>query len=143
MKEQTLGAQADSSANPSAQRWRVLVVETHEDTRAMLERLLVAASHRVHTATTCARARALAASLAEPLDVAVAEVKLPDGDGVTLLVDLRERYGCRTIAFTVPGSAEDGGRCDAAGIDRHMVKPQGMAALRAMVAALGAGDATN
>lgn len=138
IEEQIVGELPGQSA-----RLRLLVVERHDDTRAMLQRLLAAASYCVHTVSTCADARAVVASLGEPPDVVVAEVDLPDGDGVTLMAELRERYGCRTIAFTGHGMPQDVERCRAAGIDRHLLKPLGVAELRAVVAALGAGGQSN
>lgn len=123
----------------------LLVVEKNEETRAMLVRLLVAASYRVRTAETCAGAREVAAGMGDGPDVAVSAVDLPDGDGVMLLVELRERYGCRTIAFTSAGAATaaEEARCRAARIDRCLLKPLGVAELRAAVAALGARDGSN
>ena len=121
----------------------LLVVEKNEETRAMLVRLLSAASYRVRTAETCAGARVAAAGMGDGPDVAVSAVDLPDGDGVMLLVELRELYGCRTIAFTSANAPAEQERCRAARIDRCLLKPLGVAELRAAVAALGARDGSN
>jgi hypothetical protein len=62
-----------------------------------------------------------------------------------LLVEVRELYGCRRIAFTSAGAgtAAEEARCRAARIDRCLLKPLGVAELRAAVAALGARDGSN
>src|SRR4051812_31229807 len=77
---------------------RILVVDDHADTAAMLARLFRKRGHAVHTAGNCAQARATAAA-AQP-ELVVSDVGLPDGDGAHLLAELKRLHGCATVAFT-------------------------------------------
>src|SRR4051812_36408872 len=82
-----------------SQRLRILVVQARPDSREMLRRLLCAATYEVHTAESYAQGRLVASSLEQGPDVVVADVRLPDGDGVDLMSELHALHGCRTIAL--------------------------------------------
>src|SRR5690606_29534470 len=62
---------------------RILLVEDHPPTRAVLSRLLVRAGHVVVSAASVAEARGIAAR--ETFDVVVSDIGLPDGTGVELM----------------------------------------------------------
>lgn len=112
---------------------RVLVIEDHADSLAAMARLLSRIARDVLTAASCEAARAVAASAGGPVDVVVGDIGLPDGDGVELLGELREIYGCGIIALTGHGMDTDLRRCKAAGVDIHLLKPVGMKELREAV----------
>jgi response regulator RpfG family c-di-GMP phosphodiesterase len=107
------------STHTSARCLNVLLVESDADSRALLNRVLSAAAYHVHTADSSAQAREVAAELGDDLDVVMAPTTLPDGDGVGLMSELHDLFGCRTICLTGnPGAIDDEDRCFHAGIDR-------------------------
>jgi DNA-binding response OmpR family regulator len=127
-----------------SQRLRILVVQARPDSREMLRRLLCAATYEVHTAESCAQGRLVASSLEQGPDVVVADVRLPDGDGVDLMSELHALHGCRTIALAARLTHDrDARRCREAGIDRTVPEPLGPEALRATMAVLAAGGERN
>ena len=72
---------------PSSRRARILLVD---DNRALVENLaeiLEEAGYAVHSAGSCAGALRLAA---EGFDVALVDLKLPDGDGTALAPQLSQ-----------------------------------------------------
>ena len=109
---------------------RVIVVEDHADTLVLMGRLLSIVRADGVPVATCAAAREAARTL-ERFEVMVADVTLPDGDGVALLAEMKRAYGCRTVA--VSGyDAPDGAL--PAGVDEWISKPVSLAALRDAIA---------
>ncbi len=104
---------------------RILLVEDHADTLETVSLLLKRVGHDVVSAACCAAARE-AADANDGIEAIVGDIGLPDGDGVDLLVELKQRYNCPTIALTAYGMDADVRRCAAAGIDRHLLKPVGV-----------------
>jgi CheY-like chemotaxis protein len=102
----------------------ILLVESNPESRALMDRVLTAAAYEVHTAASYAEARELALELGEDLDVVMAPMDLPDGDGVGLMSELHDLCGCRTVCLTGPDGSDDDGRCAAAGIDRCVPQVQ-------------------
>ena len=121
-----------------ARRLRILLVEDHADTLETVTLLLRRSGHEVFPAACCAEARTAADSNAG-IEAVVGDLGLPDGDGVDLLVELKTRFGCPTIALTAYGMDADVRRCAAAGIDRHLLKPIGVVELTAALQALAPG----
>ncbi len=114
---------------------RILLVEDNADACATLADILLTEGHDV----VCeADGRAgLARALAEPWDVIVCDIGLPELDGFGLMQSLRaQQDGARpyAIALTGYGQPDDEARGFAAGFDRYLVKPVGAAALLAVVA---------
>ncbi|HSI99765.1 MAG TPA: response regulator, partial [Patescibacteria group bacterium] len=66
---------------------RILVVEDDRGIATMLERGLRLAGHRVTLAAGVGEART--AWVAEPFDLVLLDVMLPDGDGIELLAERR------------------------------------------------------
>jgi CheY-like chemotaxis protein len=118
-----------------ARRLRILLVEDHADTLETVTLLLRRSGHEVFPAACCAEARTAADSYGA-IEAVVGDLGLPDGDGVELLVELKGRFGCPTIALTAYGMDADVRRCAAAGIDRHLLKPIGVVELTAALQAL-------
>ncbi len=89
-------------------------------------------------------AAALAMTIQRRVDVLVADMDLPDGDGCALLHQLRKRPDlARMPAIAVSGYSRDEWRDQAtsAGFDRYAVKPLSMDALVDAIVALTQGGA--
>ena len=111
-------APGDSGAR---RRYHLLVVEDHQPTREVLERLLRKQGHAVDTASSVEAALALAAT--RTFDLVISDIGLPDGSGVELMVQLTRNYGLRGIALSGYGMNEDLARTKDAGFLAHLVKP--------------------
>jgi signal transduction histidine kinase len=100
---------------------RVLVVEDHADTAAVLSKLLTARGHAVRTAVTAADALSLASR--HTFDVIVSDLGLPDATGYVLMEQIKGRYGIKGIAMSGYGMEEDIRKSEQAGFSDHIVKP--------------------
>lgn len=113
----------------------VLIIDDHDETRELLARNLSRAAHVVRSAATCAEAeRELDAN---PVDVIVLDVMLPDGSGIELCARLRaQKRSVPILLLTAKGDVRD--RVDGldAGADDYLVKPFALAELLARVRAL-------
>ncbi len=125
--ESTAGSAAppagDAGASPRvrAARLRLLLVEDHQSTLDVLERLLTRAGHSVTTAMSLASARKLAGS--ESFDAVISDLGLPDGTGYELMETLRAAHGLRGIALSGYGMDDDLRRSEEAGFSAHLTKP--------------------
>jgi PAS domain S-box-containing protein len=106
---------------------RILLVEDHEPTRTALARLLTRRDYKVTTATSVAEARAFARR--EKFDLVVSDMGLPDGNGYTLMSELRDEFGLKGIALTGYGMEQDVLRGQNAGFVAHLTKPVRMESL--------------
>ena len=106
---------------------RVLVVEDHPDTAEVIARLLRASGYVVKTAHTAAVALQFAA--AEPFDVIVSDIGLPDATGYDLMKEIKSRYPMKGIAMSGYGMDEDLRKSREAGFSDHIVKPANVAQL--------------
>lgn len=112
----------------------ILLVEDHEPTRVALERLLVRRNFRVFVGESAADARAVAR--AQKIDLVISDIGLPDGNGYDLMAELEELYDLKGIALTGYGAEDDVARSRATGFAVHLVKPVGVQALDAAIAAI-------
>ena len=110
---------------------RVLLVEDHLDTVRTLARLLDSAGFEVKTATSAASALQLAG--AEPFDIIVSDIGLPDSTGYELMREIRDRHGIAGIALSGYGMEEDMRQSRDAGFVDHVVKPVNVAHLEAVI----------
>ena len=112
---------------------RILLVEDHADTAAVLARLLHRMGHDVLAAGDVATALALAKKEMPiaPIDVVMSDLGLPDGSGLDLMRQLSADYGLRGIALSGFGMDSDLEESITAGFWRHLVKPINIATLRA------------
>ena len=110
---------------------RVIVVEDHADTLVLMGKLLTIVRADGVPVATCAAAREAARVLGR-FEVAIADITLPDGDGVALLAELKAAYGCRTVAMSGYDAPEGG---LPAGVDLWISKPVNLTELRRAVAA--------
>jgi CheY-like chemotaxis protein len=125
----TDGNPTDGGRTAATAMPRVMVVEDHADTLVLMGRLLSLARADGVPAATCAAAREAARTLGR-FDVVIADVTLPDGDGVELLAELKSKYGCRTVALSGYDVPEEG---LPAGVDLWMSKPVNLTELRRAV----------
>ena len=118
---------------------RILVVEDERGVRLLLRRLLEAAGASVVVATS--PDEALAEFDRQPPDVLVSDIRMPGGDGYQLIRRVRERpadRGGRIPAVAVSGSvsAEDIAKILAAGFQKFIRKPFGVAEMREAIRTL-------
>lgn len=114
----------------------ILLVEDEQELAAWLIRALTESGFAVDHAPDCASAhRALANG--GPYAAIVLDLRLPDGDGLSLLGDVRQR-GDRTpiLILTAQGTLSDRVRGLRLGADDFLVKPFALAELEARMTAL-------
>jgi signal transduction histidine kinase/DNA-binding response OmpR family regulator len=117
---------------------RLLLVEDHTDTAAMLRRLLLRRGYEVRMAESVGEA--LKAASDYELDVLVSDIGLPDGTGIDLIQRLAEMKGgltFRGIALSGFGMTEDLERSRNAGFTEHLTKPVDFAILEKSLARIG------
>ncbi|MGF1464822.1 MAG: ATP-binding protein [Sandaracinaceae bacterium] len=113
---------------------RVLMVEDDDDLRTLLAARLRRRGVEV-TAATSGR-EALARFRPGAFDVVLSDLGLPEMDGYELGRRVRELDpGVRLVALSGYGAAQDQERSERAGFDAHLVKPLGIDALLAVLAA--------
>ncbi|HEV2692592.1 MAG TPA: ATP-binding protein [Verrucomicrobiae bacterium] len=99
----------------------ILLVEDHEPTRIALAHLLARRKHKVMTAASVAEARAVAQK--NKFDLVVSDIGLPDGDGYTLMSELRNDFGLKGIALSGYGMEQDVAKSKESGFVAHLIKP--------------------
>jgi len=99
---------------------RLLVAEDHADTARVLGRLLRARGYTVRIAGSV---REALEALAEPVDLIISDVGLPDGTGYELIRRAQEMRPVHGIAMSGFGMEEDIARSRDAGFQEHLVKP--------------------
>jgi signal transduction histidine kinase/CheY-like chemotaxis protein len=101
---------------------KILLVEDHEDTSRIMSMLLRGLGHGVKTAPNMAAA--LEASAAESFDLVISDIGLPDGSGIELMRQLKQRHAeLRGIALSGFGMEDDVARSKQAGFVEHITKP--------------------
>lgn len=110
----------------------LLLVEDHQDTARVMQRILESAGYGVGHAATVAKARELASR--QKFDLVVSDVGLPDGTGLELMRDLNKDYGLTGIALSGFGTDDDIAASKAAGFAEHLIKPVDWDRLRDAIA---------
>ena len=102
-------------------RQRILLVDDEPELRRMVASLLTGAGYEVAEAADCAQARA--AMAARRPDAVLLDVMLPDGDGFSLLPELR-RFGDVPVLY-LSARDEDAARLQGLGLgaDDYITKP--------------------
>ncbi len=119
---------------PAKSSLRILLVEDHASTNAVLTRLL-GADYTVHSAHTAAAALALAN--AHAVDLVIADIGLPDKDGWQLLKEIRAMQPqVHAIALTGVDYKEDAHKFGAAGFDVHIPKPAELAQIKSAISGM-------
>ena len=133
-----LSAEKPAGASPPSRRegLRLLLVEDHDDTRDIMERLLRRRGYDISVAADAASARVLCQE--KSFDLLVSDVGLPDTTGCELLKELSGKYGLQGIALSGFASDEDIAQSKAAGFLEHLIKPIDPKALDAMIQSLAA-----
>ena len=125
----------DPSPRPpsrSARSPRVLVVDDEADLRELLELTLVGMGLDVDCAADLSSARRLIAATA--FDLCITDMRLPDGDGVSLISEISALSPNTPVAvITAFGSAENAVAALKAGAFDYLSKPVGLDAVRALV----------
>lgn len=111
---------------------RILLVEDHEDTLNVMADLLELSRHEVMRASNIESALRMAAS--QPFDLLVSDLGLPDGSGLDLMRQIRDKYGWVGIAVSGYGTAEDVELSRQAGFLEHLIKPVHPARLKEAIA---------
>ena len=103
-------------------RWRVIIIDDHERSRAAVRAAVWAAGGEV---VGEAFRRADASSLVARVtpDVAVMAVGLPDGDGVEAAAEIIESGSCAVVLFTSHTDDALVRRASEAGVMAYLVKP--------------------
>lgn len=115
-------------------RSKILVVEDHKDTAAVLRRILESAGCVVSHCTTIAQAKT--ATEKQKFDLAICDIGLPDGSGLDLMRHLREIHDLTGIALSGFGTQDDVDASKAAGFALHLTKPVDLERLRVAIADL-------
>jgi len=117
---------------------RILLVEDHDQTRAVLANLLTREGHLVEAVGSCADARTVARNqlVTEPFQMLISDLGLPDGNGFDLVRALKaENPGLRAIALSGYGTDDDIQKSVVAGFSKHLTKPVNFQDLRRVLSA--------
>lgn len=110
---------------------RLLLVDDHADTRAVLARLLTKFGHQMATADSAQSALKLLAE--NRFDVLISDIGLPDGDGYDLVREAKRGQSLKAVALSGFGTEADVRRSFEAGFDYHITKPVDMNELRSLL----------
>ncbi len=118
-----LPEEAQPRTAPAEQGYgRILLVEDNGDTAFMMKMLLETLGYRVETAGDVKQA--LQAIEAQPFDLLISDLGLPDGSGIELIREIRQRgHALKAIALSGYGQEDDVRRSKDAGFTTHLVKP--------------------
>ena len=126
---------------------RVLLVEDEPANRALVRAIISRSSEPglqglvLHEAPTIAAARAILAD--HDVDVALLDVRLPDGNGLDIAADLRARGSeARVIIISASVLPVERSRALASGADAFLGKPVAAGDLVDALVALGSPDAS-
>ncbi len=101
---------------------RILLVEDHGDTARIMHRLLSAEGHEVQIAADIATA--LNFAMAQPFDLLLSDLGLPDGSGLDLMRAIRAKgLKLAGVALSGYGQPRDMQQSREAGFAVHLVKP--------------------
>lgn len=115
------GLSGHDSRGRHDRRINVLLVEDHADTAIALNEALTALGHRVRVVHSIADA--LRAAAAEPVELLISDIGLPDGSGLDLMRQMAPRPSIGAIALSGFGMDQDLKRSADAGFNRHLTKP--------------------
>ena len=111
----------------------ILVVDDEPDLRTLYELTLLREGYRVETAGTVHEA--MEQLQQRRFDVMISDMRLPDGNGMQLLLQLREQARLeRCIVMTAYGSAENAVEALRAGAFDYLTKPVDLRQFRQVVA---------
>ena len=99
----------------------ILLVEDHLDSADILNRMLHRRGFTVLSAHTVAQA--LEVFSAQPIDLVISDIGLPDGTGSDLMKIIRQTKDMPAIAVSGFGMEQDLARSTEAGFNAHLIKP--------------------
>jgi DNA-binding response OmpR family regulator len=105
----------------SQSRLPLLYLEDHADTRTVLTRILASWGYLVLAAPTIAAARHLLQT--HPVELILADLGLPDGNGWDFFLEARALRPVQGIVLSAWGTHEDRIRSSEVGFGRHLTKP--------------------
>ncbi|MDP9291687.1 MAG: PAS domain S-box protein [Verrucomicrobiota bacterium] len=125
-------------AGDSGRPLRILLVEDHADTAAILSKLLRGMGHDVLHADTVRRAHEIADREMHNggIDLLMSDLGLPDGSGRDLMRTLAAKYELKGIALSGYGMDSDLDQSNTAGFARHLIKPIDVSLLRRTISEL-------
>jgi signal transduction histidine kinase/CheY-like chemotaxis protein len=100
---------------------RLLLVENHDDTRRVLDRLLARRGYHVETASDASSAQTLCTE--KEFDAVISDIGLPDRSGLELMKEIATRHQIPGIAISGFGMDSDVAKSKAAGFEEHLTKP--------------------
>jgi CheY-like chemotaxis protein len=133
----TVGSDVTGAESAEGFKYRILIVDDNADSAEAIAKLLQLKGYNVRCAVDGASAVTIAQQF-EP-HLVLLDIRLPDIDGYEVLRRLREQSGPSqplVAAVTGYGQPEDRRRTQAAGFDRHLVKPFGPDVLMALIQSL-------
>ena len=110
---------------------RVLLVEDHNDTRVVLRTLLDRCGCQTVTAKNIREARTRLEEMR--FEILIADLNLPDGDGLALAREAKELQPLKAIAVTGRSSEEERAIGVRAGFDYYLTKPIDFHELRQVI----------
>ncbi|MBK7655310.1 MAG: response regulator [Betaproteobacteria bacterium] len=110
---------------------RVLVVEDDREIRTLIKASLTVEGFEVHTAVSLSEAIALFAN-AQP-DVILLDLGLPDGDGITLVKEVRKQHSTPILVISARHQEAQKIQLLDAGADDYITKPFSVAELLARI----------
>lgn len=114
-------ARVDWKIVRDSQKTSVLLVEDHAATAGAVAKYLDAIGYVVRVAANAASARKLAT--AQPFDVVICDIQLPDGNGWDLMREFNRTRVTRGVAISGFASEADIERSEDAGFAKHLAKP--------------------
>lgn len=115
---------------------RVLLVEDLEECQVVVKRALANTSIELTTVSTLKKAfEIIRSTKGFKFDLLILDLGLPDGDGITLLEEVRSREGGQTPVFLLTSHSELDAKVTAfnLGADDYLIKPISGVELRARV----------
>jgi CheY-like chemotaxis protein len=132
LREPVVASAAEASGDITPLRGlRLLLVDDHADTRAVLSRLLTKFGHQTTTADSAQSALKLFEG--DRFDVLISDIGLPDGNGYDLVREAKRRQSLKAVALSGFGTEADVRRSLEAGFDYHVTKPVDIDGLRLLL----------
>ena len=125
--------QRTTTPPPPGKTTRILLVEDHEDTADIFERLLRRGGYEVRVESSLKSALSVDRGA---FDLLLSDVGLADGSGLDLMRAMRKKGKVKGIALSGYGTDEDVRASKDAGFAAHLTKPVNFGDLLAAIAAL-------
>jgi DNA-binding NtrC family response regulator len=128
------GRESNTQEGNSMQAQRILIVDDESSLRTALFRVLDRQGYQVITANCMREAEVLGLSGDQPIDLALVDLRLPDGDGIDLMRKLKATHpNIQVIVMTGHGTIELAVRATQNGAFHFVTKPFNMEELLSIV----------